>query len=586
MRAFGSLSNRLFLVMVLLSIASIGGAMLFVSARLTREHDRAMALRLDETITLVERQRRLLLDTSTRLARLVADLPKLKAALATGDAPTIAPIVASYRDEIGADVLIISDASGAPVYTAGDARGEVSTRRLTADRGGSTAPAAFSTLAHPRGILQLVSVPVVIGFDPVEQLGLLSVGMLLDDGQARALSAATGSELAFAMGGTVLASSIGPDAVPALAPVIDAEESGTLQIDRVGYAWHRYALQPMPGESAAGRRGEPRLVVLHSTEEAAATLRSVHLALAAIAVLTALVASLASFGLARTITRPLSDLTASMREVALTGTLDPRPTGARTHAWDDEDVRVLAGTFDTMTGAIARFQQQAAERDRLAALGRLSTVIAHEIRNPLMIVRGALRGLRRQDDPAVADAAIDIEEQVQRLDRVVTDVLDFARPVHLDVAPASLHAICREAVAACMAAEPWPSVTLQLEDAADAVRTDADRLRAVLVNLIANARQAVRAAGRPRDSGLVIVGTQRASDAVVIEIVDTGTGIEPGVADQVFEPYFTTRRKGTGLGLAIARNIVEGLGGSIVLSSRQRQGTTVRITLPQQETPS
>ena len=65
--------------------------MLFVSARLTREHDRAMALRLDETITLVERQRRLLLDTSTRLARLVADLPKLKAALATGDAPTIAP---------------------------------------------------------------------------------------------------------------------------------------------------------------------------------------------------------------------------------------------------------------------------------------------------------------------------------------------------------------------------------------------------------------------------------------------------------------------------------------------------------------
>jgi len=130
MRALGSLSNRLFLVMVLLSIASIGGAMLFVSARLTREHDRAMALRLDETITLVERQRRLLLDTSTRLARLVADLPKLKAALATGDAPTVAPIVSSYRDEIGADVLIVSDADGEPVFTAGDARGDVATRRL------------------------------------------------------------------------------------------------------------------------------------------------------------------------------------------------------------------------------------------------------------------------------------------------------------------------------------------------------------------------------------------------------------------------------------------------------------------------
>lgn len=585
MRALGSLSNRLFVVMVLLSIGSIGGAMLFVSARLTREHDRAMALRLDETITLVERQRRLLLDTSTRLARLVADLPKLKAALATGDAPTIAPIVASYRDEIGADVLIIRDATGAPVYTAGDARGEVATRRLVADRTSSTAPAILSTMSHPRGILQLVSVPIVIGFDPVERLGLLSVGMLLDDGQAQALRAATGSELAFAMGAAVLSSSIGAPGVHALAPVVGSADSGTLQVGDVRYAWHRYALQPMPGEDVT-YRGTPRLVVLHSTEEAEATLRSVRLALAAIGLLTALIASVASYGLARTITRPLSDLTASMRQVALTGSLAPQQARARTHAWDDEDVRVLAGTLDSMTGALARFQQQAAERDRLAALGRLSTVIAHEIRNPLMIVRGALRGLRRQEDPAVADAAADIEEQVQRLDRVVTDVLDFARPVHLEVAPASLHAICREAVAACMAAEPEPSVTVTFGDDTDQIRTDADRLRGVLVNLIANAREAVRAAGRPPGEGHVTIGTHRASRDVVIEIVDSGTGIESSVAGQVFEPYFTTRRKGTGLGLAIARNIVEGLGGSIVLDSRHGEGTTVRITLPQGETES
>ena len=250
----------------------------------------------------------------------------------------------------------------------------------------------------------------------------------------------------------------------------------------------------------------------------------------------------------------------------------------------DEDVRVLAGTFDAMTEAIARFQQQAADRDRLIALGRLSTVIAHEIRNPLMIVRGALRGLRRQDDPMVADAAVDIEEQVQRLDRVVNDVLDFARPVQLEVAPASLHAICREAVAACLAAEPEPAVTVTLDDDADLVQTDADRLRAVLVNLIANAREAVRAAGRAPGEGLVTVGTRRASDSVMIEVEDTGTGIEPAVVSQVFEPYFTTRRTGTGLGLAIARNIIEGLGGTIVLSSTPGRGSMARITLPQGET--
>ncbi len=577
MRALGTLSNRLFLVCVLLSIGSIGGAMLFVSVRLTREHDFAMRQRLDETITLVERQRRLLLETSTRLARLVADLPKLKAALSTGDAPTIAPIVSSYREEIGADVLIVSDATGASVFTAGDARGDVATRRLTVGDVRPGAPAALATMAHPRGLLQLVSVPIVIGFDPAEQLGLLSVGMLLDDSQARDLRAATGSELAFALGPTVLASSIGPAVYPALAPVLD-RPAGIVEIGPTRYAWHRYALQSMPGEVAGGSGG-PLLVVLRSTEEADATLRSVRIALAVIALLTALAASLASYAVARTITRPLSALTTSMREMARTGLLTPAPPHS-TRAWDDEDVRLLAGTFDAMTTAIARFQQQASERERLAALGRLSTVIAHEIRNPLMIVRGALRGLPRRDDPLVAEAAADIEEQVQRLDRVVSDVLDFARPIQLEVAPASLHAVCREAVAACVTAEPNPPVTLHLDDAADAVRTDADRLRSVLVNLIANAREAVRAADRAPGAALVTVGTRRASGTIVIEVADTGTGMEAAVASQVFEPYFTTRRTGTGLGLAIARNIVEGLGGTVTLTSTPGTGAVARITLP------
>ncbi len=495
MRALRSLSNRLFLVCVLLSIASIGGAMLFVSARLTREHDHAMAQRLDETITLVERQRRALLDTSTRLARLVADLPKLKAALSTGDAPTVSPIVASYRDEIGADVLIISDATGAPVFTAGDARGDVATRRLAIDRTAPRPTATLATMAHPRGILQLVSVPVVIGVDPVENLGLLSVGMLLDDRQARDLRASTGSELAFAMGSNVLASSIGPAAASALAPVLD-RDAGTIQIGRTRYAWHRYALQPMAGELADGR-GEPRLVVLHSTDEADATLRSVRIALAVIALLTALAASVASYAVARTITRPLSALTTSMREMARTGMLTQQPPRALTRVWDDEDVRTLAGTFDAMTQAIGRFQQQAADRDRLTALGRLSTVIAHEIRNPLMIVRGALRGLRQQDDP---------DGRRRRGGYRGTGPASRSRGERGARFRAARAPRCRTGVAArglpagrraCVAAETEPPVTLTLDDAADAVQTDADRLRAVLVNLIANAREAVRAAARP-----------------------------------------------------------------------------------------
>jgi signal transduction histidine kinase len=585
MRALGSLTNRLFVVCVAVSIASIGAAMFFVSARLTREHDRATATRLAETVALVERQRQALLDTSTRLSRLVADLPKLKAALATGDAATIAPIVASYREDVGADALIVSDEAGRALFSAGDTRGAVSARSLALPAGQPPGQPRFLTERHPRGILQLVTLPISIGVESVEQLGLLSVGMLLDEAQARALRASTGSEIAFAVGNEVLAASLGAATAPALTRVLSQGTQGTLPIGGVNYAWHAVPLRPLPGEASEGR-ADARLLVLHSTAEAEATLRSVRAALALIALLTALVASAASFAVARTITRPLSALTASMREMARTGTLAPLRAPGRGHAWDDEDVRLLTGSFETMTAALGRFQQQAAERDRLTALGRLSTVIAHEIRNPLMIVRGALRGLRRQEDPAVADAAADIEEQVQRLDRVVNDVLDFARPVQLEVSPASLHAICREAVAACMAAEPEPPVTLLLEEAADKVRTDAHRLRAVLVNLVSNAREAVRSAGRAPGEAVVTVGTHRASAAFVIEVTDTGVGIDPALVGQVFEPYFTTRRTGTGLGLAIARNIVEGLGGTITLESRPGEGTTVRLTIPQEATGS
>jgi signal transduction histidine kinase len=584
MRALGSLSNRLFLVCVLLSIGSIGAAMLFVSVRLGREHDARLAARLDETVTLVERQRRLAIDTATRLARLVADLPKLKAAIATGDAATVSPIVASYREEIGADVLIVSEPDGRALFTAGDVRGAVANRRPTSPSASSSP--TFATLAHPRGLLQVVSVPIVLGFDPVERLGALHVGMLLDDEQARAFRAVTGSELAFAMDGRVLASSLGAAAVPAVQSVLSSAGPGMLDIGGARYAWHRYALPSFPERTGDGR-GQPVLLLLRSTAEAEATLRSVRVALAVIAVLTALAASGASYLVSRTITQPLASLTSAMREMSHTGDLSRRPSRPVARAWEDEDVRVLAGTFDTLTEAIGRFQQQAAERDRLTALGRLSTVIAHEIRNPLMIVRGALRGLRRQDDPAVVDAATDIEEQVQRLDRVVNDVLDFARPIQLDVEPASLHAICRSAAEACLAAEADPPVMLELDPDADAVRTDADRLGGVLVNLIANGREAVRAASASgRAGGAVTVKASRSGAGVAIDVVDTGVGLDATVASHVFEPYFTTRRTGTGLGLAIARNIVEGLGGTITLASAPGVGSTVHITLPQETSSS
>ena len=138
--------------------------------------------------------------------------------------------------------------------------------------------------------------------------------------------------------------------------------------------------------------------------------------------------------MARTITRPLASITDHMRQIAATGDLTRKMPTETQAGWDDDDAHMLATTFNMLTDSMVRFQRDAAQRERLSSLGRLSTVIAHEVRNPLMIIKGALRTLA-QDGASVADvrdAAKDIDEEIDRLNSLVNDVLDVARPIRFD----------------------------------------------------------------------------------------------------------------------------------------------------------
>jgi signal transduction histidine kinase len=271
-----------------------------------------------------------------------------------------------------------------------------------------------------------------------------------------------------------------------------------------------------------------------------------------------------------------------MREMATTG--DLARTMPPLGRWDDEDVRLVASTFGQLTGALDRFRQEASLRERLSSLGQLSTVVAHEIRNPLMIIKSAVRSLRRSSDPDVADTARNIDEEVARLNRVVTDVLDFARPITFEHAPADLNQICQDAVAAVRATSDAFPVTVEPAGRPAMVVTDAERLRAVLVNVVSNAQHAVQASF-PAVAPIVVSLRSPQQGRWEISVTDRGPGIAPADLPRVFEPFFTTRRGGSGLGLAIARKIVEGLGGGISVDSRPGQGTTVRIVLGERPGP-
>jgi len=586
-----SLTNRIFIASTLLAIVSLGLAFYFVNARVSSEAEADLRRSLTEAATLVDLRRENLTDTFRTMARLVADIPKLKASMADADAATAQPVADEYRQFISADLLVLTDPRGNVLGVSGG--DEEPILRL----GERTKPLEEISTFVPRarGLLEAISVPVVtLDGDPPLIFGRLTVGFFMDDRLAARFKELTGTEVAFASQGKILASSLPREARDALASVLAAPGKAPLTIGDQEYL---YLSQPMPhnGRTAAPRGEVPVMMVLQSRTERLSVLNSLRLGLAGALIITILLATLLSYFVARTVTLPLAAVTGAMGDVAATGDLT-RKVPVRSRAWDDEDARLLASAFNTLTESVARFQREAAQKERLSSLGRLSTVIAHEIRNPLMIIRATLTSLRRDQVNAAdrLEAAADIDEETTRLNNLVSDVLDFAKPMRFDLAAANLNDVCRASAAAAWAGHDSEEVHLQLDPAMPMAVTDAERMRTALINILTNARHAVQAAASARKESHadqpgsvavasrpgVIVKTRYTAGRVVITVQDSGTGISADDMSHIFDPYFTTRRKGTGLGLPIAKNIIEGLGGSIAVASTLGEGTTIRLDLP------
>jgi signal transduction histidine kinase len=584
---FASLKNRVFLATALVAVVPIALAMRIVTSRVTREAEAELWRGLSEAQALLEQNYAARLDTMTLVARLIADLPKLKAAVATDHPPTVLPLALDYQARTRSDLFAVSDASGTLLAMAGPT--PLPDVQPAAARSAATGREATTFQTTPTGVLHVVAVPITIGPEPPELLGTLSLGFALNQSLAQELKTLTHSEIAFAANGRILASSL-PEALrDELASAWRTGVSGSLWLGGAEYVVTARSVAATDG-------GAPLALILRSRGEHLQSLRTFRAALVLTALASVLVAVLLSYGVAKTVTQPLADIAATMREIIATGDLARKIHLGR--AWDDEDARLLAGTFNTLTDSIARFQREAALRERLSSLGRLSTVIAHEVRNPLMIIKTSLRALRRQGGMPqdAGEAIVDIDQEVSRLERIVRDVLDFARPVRVEWAPTDVNAVCRAAAGAAMTGE-GAGVELQLDPGLPSIVTDGELLRTALVNVVTNGREAVlaRRAGAPSiDVGApgsdrartapagVELRTWRVSQGrLAIAVVDQGLGIGGEDLPHIFDPYYTTKRTGTGLGLAIAKNIVESLAGSISAHSRPGEGTEIRIVLPE-----
>lgn len=219
-------------------------------------------------------------------------------------------------------------------------------------------------------------------------------------------------------------------------------------------------------------------------------------------------------------------------------------------------------------------------KERLAAVGQMAAVMAHEVRNPLGTIFNAVASLRRADaSTSKLPPLLDIlQEEADRLQRLVADLLDFSRPSVVELASIEVHPVLEHAVDAARLDPALggkaAAVALEIADRLPPIDTDARLLHRALVNLLVNALQNVDADGK------VSLRASFESDALTIAVYNDGEEVAPELAERLFEPFFTTRATGTGLGLAVVRRVAEDLGGTVRIHAGDGRGTTFALTLP------
>lgn len=242
--------------------------------------------------------------------------------------------------------------------------------------------------------------------------------------------------------------------------------------------------------------------------------------------------------------------------------------------------RDLAASLHQANEDLRTSFEQLQRSERLASLGEIAAGLAHEVKNPLSSIRGAIEIVQSRATPASPEAefaAIAVRE-LARIESLLGDFLAYARPREPQRSPVAIGALIERVLPVLAPVAQQSGVTLEVAGAGGLfiVNVDAEQVSQVFFNVILNAIQASKPG-----SGRVRVDVERAHDAVRVNVADNGRGVPAHMASRIFEPFFTTKAGGTGLGLSIAQRIIAAHGGSIALTGTDSgPGATFRLTLP------
>jgi signal transduction histidine kinase len=284
-----------------------------------------------------------------------------------------------------------------------------------------------------------------------------------------------------------------------------------------------------------------------------------------------------------TVQRPMVEL---QQKIAQLGSGDLNVSVSFAHR--NDEIGDLGRNFNQMVSQMREsrveierlHRTQMSRAEHMATLGEMATGLAHEIRNPLAGIAGVIEIIGR-DLPTTSPARAvvkDVRQEIARINRIVTDLLQTARPHPPKVRKSDLNTTVEHAVmlGRQQGLAKAVEVTLRKNPSLPEVEHDSDQIHQVLLNLLLNALQAID------QNGKIAVTVERGQDAAVIEVADNGRGISPELLPNIFRPFFTTKGDGTGLGLSLARRIVEDHQGRIDVTSTVGKGTTFAVILPLQ----
>jgi signal transduction histidine kinase len=508
----------------------------------------------------------------SRTAAMLAELPTLKAVLATQHALTIQDASEPFWKLAGCQLFVLSSPDGQfyGFHVSGlgwDAKlAETSLKR-------SIEQADDSAWWYGRGQLYRVFLHTVLtgAGNNQRQVGIIAVGYQIDSSVATQLSLASGSQIALVTGDQIIATTLSAPEEKALGQMhanwADSTKSQEVALGAGSYQAANVLLH-------AGPPADVRCYVLMSLEPANAFLRRLNRTIILLGVSAIVLAGLLLSFVSRTITHPLDDLVAGVR--ALAGgdygySINPRGSS---------EVAELGEAFSKMRGELLAAEQRRFANERIAALGRAASSISHDLRHYLAAVVANAEFL--YEAKKLKLNRDDIYSEIKTASEQMTDLLDSLRELSrgegsISPRPSAIDNTVRHAVDAVRARPEMRSREISIRTVGEMTGTfDPQKIERALFNLVLNACEA-----SATTEGEIHIDMRSSSQLFEIRVVDHGPGVPPAISNTLFDPFVSFgKSNGTGLGLAIASKVIHDHGGSVIVEQTSALGTTFLVRLP------